>query len=85
MTDQFNTQQQYQQWLAQRRDEHPPVGLADQIMDRVAEFECHRQDDWQSRLVQQIECSRAARWSVCGGALAVGVLPFLFFAYVPSF
>jgi hypothetical protein len=37
------------------------------------------------RLIQWIEHSRAARCAVCGGALAIGGLPYVFLAYVAQF
>jgi hypothetical protein len=74
------THQPYEQWLAERRDVVPPVALADQIMSRVEKMERHRRDIWWLRLILHIEQSRAARWAVCGGALAVGCLPFVFLA-----
>ena len=70
----------YEQWLADRRKVSPPATLADQIMSHVAELERQRQSVWWLRLIQRIEHSRAARWAVCGGALAIGCLPFVFLA-----
>jgi hypothetical protein len=72
----------YEQWLAERREVSPPATLADQIMSQVAELERQRRDLWWLRVVQRIEQSRAARWAVCGGALAIGSLPFVFLARV---
>ena len=74
------TDQPYEKWLAERRDVSPPATLADQIMSQVANMERLRRDIWWLRLVQRIEHSRAARWAVCGGALAIGCLPFVFLA-----
>jgi hypothetical protein len=71
----------YEQWLAERRDVSPPATLADQIMSRVANIERQRRDFWWLRLVWRIERVRAARWAVYGGALALGVLPFVFLAH----
>ena len=68
----------YEQWLAERREVSPPATMADQIMSQVANMERQRRDIWWLRVVQRIEQSRAARWAVCGGALAVGCLPFVF-------
>ena len=79
------THQPYEQWLAERRDVVPPVALADQIMSRVEKMERHRRDIWWLRLIWRIERSRAARWAVCGGALAIGCLPFVFLAHVAKF
>jgi hypothetical protein len=76
------TDKPFEQWLAERRQVSPPAGLADQIMSQVAEFERGRRDLWWLLVVQRIEQSRAARWAVCGGALAIGCLPFVFLAYV---
>jgi hypothetical protein len=75
----------YNQWLAQRRQELPPTNLADEIMKRVGELEQHQQATRWLRLVHRVEHSRAGRWAACGGALAVGSLPFLFLAYVAQF
>lgn len=72
----------YEKWLAKCRDVTPPPELADLIMSQVAELDRERRALWWLRAIQRIERSRAARWSVCGGALAVGVLPFVFLAYV---
>lgn len=85
MTENKPAHTHYDQWLAERRDVRPPSGLAEQVMSRVVELDCERRSIWWVRLVQRIECSRAARWSVCGGALAIGCLPFFFFARVASF
>jgi len=74
------TDNSYEQWLAERRKVSPPTTLADQIMSQVAELEGQRRDIWWLRLIQRIERSPAARWAVCGGALAIGCLPFFFFA-----
>ena len=79
------TDQLYEKWLAERRDVSPPATLADQIMSQVSELERQRRDIWWLRLVWRIERSRAARWAVCGGALAVGCLPFVFLAHVAKF
>ena len=70
----------YEKWLAERREVSPPATMADQIMSRVEKMERHRRDIWWLRLILHIEQSRAARWAVCGGALAVGCLPFVFLA-----
>lgn len=80
MTDDF-----YNQWLAQRRQEVPPPTLANEIMQRVGDLEQHRQASWSLRLMQCVEHSRAGRWAACGAALAVGSVPFLFLAYVAQF
>ena len=72
------TDRPYEKWLAERREVSPPVTLADQIMSQVAKLERQRRDIWWLRVVQRIEQSRAARWAVCGGALAIGCLPFIF-------
>ena len=72
------TDKPYEQWLAERRDVSPPATMADQIMSQVANMERQRRDIWRLRLVWWIERSRAARWAVCGGALAIGCLPFVF-------
>ena len=74
------TDQPYEKWLAERRDVSPPATLADQIMSQVAELERQRRALWWLRVVQTVERSRAARWAVCGGALAIGCLPFVFLA-----
>ena len=76
------TDRPYEKWLAERREVSPRAPLADQIMSQVAELECQCRDLWWLRVVQRIEQSRAARWAVCGGALAIGCLPFVFLARV---
>ena len=76
------TDRPYETWLAERREVSPPATLADPIMSQVAELERLRRDIWWLRVVQRIEQSRAARWVVYGGALAIGCLPFVFFARV---
>jgi hypothetical protein len=68
----------YEKWLAERREVAPPATLADQIMSQVAELERRRRDVWWLRVVQRIEQSRAARWTVYGAALAIGSVPFFF-------
>ncbi|MEQ8835471.1 MAG: hypothetical protein RID07_01555 [Lacipirellulaceae bacterium] len=68
----------YQQWLAQRREIAPPETLPDEIMGEVFELEQRRQEFWWLLLAQQVERSRIARCGMCGGALAIGGLPFLF-------
>ncbi len=76
------TDERYKKWIAERRDVSPPAMLADQIMSQIAELERERRALLWLRLVQLVERSRAARWAVCGGALAVGCLPFVFLARV---
>ncbi len=76
------TDQSFERWLVHRREVSAPAELTDQIMSQVAELERQRRDIWWLRLVQRIEQSRAARWAVCGGALVIGCLPFLFLAHV---
>jgi hypothetical protein len=76
------TDNPYEQWLAKCRGVSPPADLADQIMSQVANIERQRRTCWRLRLVQAIERSRASRCAVCGGALAVGCLPFVFLAHV---
>jgi hypothetical protein len=80
MTDDF-----YSQWLAERRAVFPPAAFADQIMSRVVELDRQQQTIWWVLLVRRVERSRAGRWAVCGGALAVGCLPFAFLAHVAWF
>ena len=70
----------YEKWLAERREVSAPATLADQIMCQVTELERRRRTLWWLRMVQRIEQSRAARWAVCAGALAIGCLPFVFLA-----
>jgi hypothetical protein len=76
------TDNPYEKWLAERREVSPPATLADEIMSQVTELERRRRGLLWLRVVQRIEQSRAARWAVCGGALAVGCLPFVFLARV---
>ena len=72
------TDRPYEKWLAEHRDISPSPTLADQIMSQVAELELQRREIWWLRVVQRIEQSRPARWAICGGALAIGCLPFVF-------
>ena len=74
------TDKPYERWLTKCRDVSPPEALVDQIMTQVANLERQRRAIWWLRLIQRIEHSRAARWAVCGGALAIGCLPFVFLA-----
>jgi hypothetical protein len=71
--------------LDERRSVSPPDKLPTQIMAKVEELERQRQLVWGLRLIQQVERSRAARWGVCGAALAIGGLPFVLLAYVSKF
>lgn len=82
MKDKLHEKKFYEQWLAECREVFPSVTLADQIMCQVAKLEHQRQEVWWLCLVQRIERSQAARWGVCGGALTVGSLPFVFLVYV---
>jgi hypothetical protein len=76
------TENPYDQWLAKCREVSAPSALADRIMSQVTTMERQRRRLLWLRLVQRLERSRASRWAVCGGALAVGCSPFVFFAYV---
>ena len=76
------TDEHYENWLAKRREVAPPESLTDQIMNQVMEADLQRRSVWWLHLVHQIERSRAACWAACGGALAIGGLPFLFLARV---
>jgi hypothetical protein len=75
----------YDEWLAKCREASAPAALADRIMSQVANLEQQRRSLWWLRLVQHIERSRASRWAVCGGALAIGCSPFVFLARVAQF
>jgi hypothetical protein len=75
----------YEQWLARCREATAPPALTDRIMSQVAHMEHQRQSLWWLRVVQRIERSRASRWAVCGGALAIGCVPFVFLAHVAKF
>jgi len=79
------TDKPYEQWLAKSRNVSPPASLVDQVMSQVANLERQRRAIWSLRLIQRIEHSRALRWAVCGGALAIGGLPYVFLAYVAQF
>lgn len=79
------TEKPFEQWLAKRREVSAPAKLTDKVMSQVVQMERQRRDVWWLRLVCRIELSRAARWAVCGGALAIGGLPFVFLAYVATF
>jgi hypothetical protein len=79
------TDKPYDEWLAKRRNVSPPAPLADQIMSRVATLERQRQNIWWLLVIQSIEHSRPLRWAVCGTALAIGGLPFVFLAYAFQF
>jgi hypothetical protein len=79
------TENPYEQWLAKCGEVSAPAALADRIMSQVAKMECQRRSLRWLRLVQRIERSRAARWAVCSGALAIGCLPFVFLAHVAQF
>jgi hypothetical protein len=76
------TENPYDQWLVKCREISAPAALADRIMSQVATMERQRRSLLWLQLVQRIERSRASRWAVCGGALAVGGSPFIFLAYV---
>ena len=75
----------YERWLTERREFSPPPTLTDQIMNQVAKLERQRRDIWWLRLVQRIEHSRAARWALCCGAVAIGGLPFVFLVHFAQF
>jgi hypothetical protein len=79
------TENPYDQWLAKCREVSAPATLADRIMSQVATMDGQRRSLWWLRLVQTVERSRASRWAVCSGALAIGGLPFVFLAYVAQF
>jgi hypothetical protein len=79
------TESPYEQWIAKCRETSAPAALADRIMNQVANMENQRRSLWWLRLVQRIERSRASRWAVCGGALAIGCAPFVFLAHVAQF
>jgi hypothetical protein len=76
------TEKPYERWLAERREVSVPVTLTDHIMSQVANLERQRRDTWWLRSIWWIDCSRPARWAVCGGAFVVGSSPFVFLAHV---
>jgi hypothetical protein len=78
------TDKSFKHWLAERRNVSAPATLAEQIMSQVVELERQRREIRWLRLVWQIESSRAARWAVWGGALAIGSLPFVFLVHAAS-
>ena len=85
MTNEPNEQDFYGRWLAERRAVCPSDRFSEQVMNQVVELERQRKDIWWLLLVERIERSRVARWAVCGGALTIGGLPFLFLVRVSSF
>lgn len=85
MTDVTTDPNPFEHWLAERREICPPSDLSAQVMDQIVELEGRRHQIWSLLLIQRIERSRTARWAVCGGALAIGGLPYLFLAHVAKF
>ena len=85
MTDNNSHHERYEQWLAKCREVDSPDELADQIMAQIVALDCKRRRSLWLRVVHQIERSRVTRWSVCGGALAIGGLPFFVLAHVTTF
>ena len=82
MTDRRSDRSPFEDWLAIRRKACSSSDLPDQVMGRIVEWERQRHDIWWALLVERIERGRAFRWAVYGGALAIGVLPYLFLAHV---
>lgn len=77
-----NRQQAWEQWLREKRSVVAPTGFADRCLERIeqdfADPELAREiarsarNDWLSRVTR----SRWRQWAICGGALAVGILPY---------
>lgn len=84
MTNKPTEEQLYKLWLEERRGARPSATFADQVMNQVVTLNCRRDNVWWLLLVDQIERRWAARFAVCGGALAIGCLPYLFLTHVSS-
>lgn len=78
------TNEPYERWLAQRRKASSPESMTDQIMEQVTDLNLRRKQTAWLRLVQHLERSRWARWAVCGMALSIGGLPFVFLAFATT-
>lgn len=85
MTDRPSDQNPYERWLEMRRGMRPPAELSNQVMTQIMDLERGRRTAGLLRLMELMERSRAVRWGVCGSALAVGAVPYLFLVHVPSF
>ncbi len=72
----------YRDWLALRRAERPGPELTDRVMESVASADIHESVSRRMHLLTWIDRSRARRRAACFGALAVGSVPFIYFAYV---
>lgn len=70
----------YDEWIANRRAAEPSRELTDRVMAVVEERDVQRKH--YVRLADRINESRPARWAACLAALLVGILPFLFVAYM---
>lgn len=70
----------YDEWIAHRRAVEPSPGLTDRILAAVENRHVHRESH--VRLADRVNESVFARWTACMAALLVGLLPFVFAAYV---
>jgi hypothetical protein len=75
-------EQDYEEWLEDRRSVRPSSDLADRIMGVVITRETTRRISLLIRVGLWIERSRLTRYAACAVALLVGSTPFLFLAHV---
>ena len=71
---------QYDQWIASRQAVDHSPDLTDRIMTAVQDRRRHV--GVQVQLADRVNESMTARWAACAAALVVGILPFLFVAYM---
>ena len=84
MSNQPDEPNPYEHWLAQRAEVIPPAELSDRIMSQVIVLD-KQHHNWSTVWLHRVESNRVGQWAVCGGALAIGCLPFFFLAYVAKF
>ena len=76
----MNDEQMYDEWIADRRAAEPSRELTDLVMASVEKQNVQPKSN--VRLVDRMNESQSARWAACLASLVVGVLPFLYAAYV---
>ena len=76
--------QLYKKWINERRHVVVDASLVPNIMRQVNQTTDSVEESWWSRLFQRMEESWTARCVACGGALAVGCVPFILAVQVAS-
>ena len=76
----------YREWIERRRNVDAPSEFSDRVMQSIEELKLSTEEDRRSSpLLHAINESWLGQTAICLAALAVGMIPFVFTAYLAKF